>query len=140
ALPYETAPKRLLQETLGDRVTFRGQLGVIELGRLVASSMALVAPSLEDMFGNQLVEALLLQTHGIVAEGTALSENVRRFGNGTIVPREDPEALANAILKALIEPISGAKVQQTRDAAVAAFAPSTVANLHYQVYEQILRE
>lgn len=139
-LPYEIEQKRLLQETLGDRVTFHGQLGVIELGRLVASSMALVAPSLEDMFGNQLVEALLLQTHGIVAEGTALPESIRRFGNGTVVPREDPEALANAILKALTEPIFGAMAQQARDAVAAAFAPSAVANLHRQVYEQILRE
>jgi glycosyltransferase involved in cell wall biosynthesis len=140
ALPYEIEQKRLLQQVLGDRVTFHGQLGVMELGRLVASSMALVAPSLEDMFGNQLVEALLLQTHGIVAEGTALPENVRRFGNGTIVPREDPEGLANAILKVLTGPISEAKAQQTREAVAAALAPSTVANLHYQVYEQVLRE
>jgi hypothetical protein len=29
---------------------------------------------------NQLIEALLLGTHGIVAEGTAFAENVRRFG------------------------------------------------------------
>jgi glycosyltransferase involved in cell wall biosynthesis len=140
ALPYEIEQKQLLQQSLGDRVTFHGQLGTMELGRLVASSTALLAPSLEDMFGNQLVEALLLQTHGIVAEGTALPENVRRFGNGTIVPREDSEALANAILKVLTEPISGAKAQQTRAAVAAAFAPATIATLHDEVYEQILQE
>jgi len=140
ALSYEIEQKRLLQQTLGERVTFSRTTGGIDLGRLVASSMALVAPSLEDMFGNQLIEALLLRTHGIVAEGTALAENVRRFGNGTVVPRENPEALAGAILKVLTEPVLGACAQQTRDAVAAAFAPSTVARLHHEVYEQVLRD
>jgi glycosyltransferase involved in cell wall biosynthesis len=101
AFPYEVEQKQLLQDTLGDQVVFHGQLDVLELGRLVASSMALVAPSLEDMFGNQLIEALLLGTHGIVAEGTALAENVRRFGGGTIVPQDNPHAFAQGILATL---------------------------------------
>ena len=137
-LPYEIEQKRLFHKTLGDAVSFHGQLRGIDLAHLVASSMALVAPSLEDMFGNQVVEALLLRTHGIVAEGTALPENVRRFGNGTIVPSEDAEALAKAIIRAVTQPTTGPEPQQARDAIVAAFGPASVAKAHREVYEQVL--
>jgi len=137
-LPYEAEQKRLLKETHGDRVTFHGQLGLIELAQLVASSRALVAPSLEDMFGNQLVEALLVGTQCIVAEGTALAENVRRFGNGVIIPQDDPEGLAKAIVKALTEPTPVVKVQQARDAVAIDFGPAKVAKLHSKAYEQVL--
>jgi glycosyltransferase involved in cell wall biosynthesis len=141
ALPYEIEQKRFLQETLGDRVTFHGQLRVIELGRLVASSMALVAPSLEDMFGNQLIEALLLRTHGIVAEGTALAENVRRFGNGTTVPREDSQALADAIVKTLRrDPCSTVDAETARQRISDAFNTALVARRHREVYRDVLIE
>jgi glycosyltransferase involved in cell wall biosynthesis len=139
ALPYEAEQKRLLKETHGDRVRFHGQLGVIGLAKLVASSKALVAPSLEEMFGNQLVEALLVGTQCIVAAGTALAENVRRFGNGTIIPQDDPEGLAKAIVKALTEPTPDVKVQQARDAVATDFGPAEVAKLHSKVYKQVLR-
>jgi glycosyltransferase involved in cell wall biosynthesis len=138
ASPYEVEQRRLLGEILGDRVVFHGQLDLFDLGRLVASSIAIVAPSLEDMFGNQVVESLLVRTHAIVAEGTALAENVSRFGNGTVVPTRDPGALAKAIIKAVTEPISAAKAEQGRDAIAAAFGPANVAQLHYEVYQQVL--
>lgn len=141
AFAYEVEQKRLLRHALGDRVIFHGVMGVLELGHLVASSMALVAPSLEDMFGNQLVEALLLRTHGIVAEGTALAENVRRFGNGTVVPPEDPQALANAIVEILgsdshLVPDAEVARERVRDT----FGPSLVAGRHQQVYHDVLAE
>ncbi len=140
AFPYELEEKKLLHAALDDRVVFHGILGVTDLANLVASARALVAPSMEDMFGNQLVEALILKTHGIVAEGTALAENVRRFGNGTIVPQSNPKALADAITKVLTEPPSEVEAQRAREAAVAAFSPAKVAKLHLQIYEELLRE
>jgi len=36
-----------------------------------------------------------------VTQGTALAENVRLFGNGTVVPQEDAPGLAAAMLRAL---------------------------------------
>jgi glycosyltransferase involved in cell wall biosynthesis len=137
---YEIEQKRLLRQILGDKVIFHGQLGLLDLAHLVASSSALIAPSLEDMFGNQVIEALLLGTHAIVAEGTALAENVRRFGNGTVIPRENPEELARAISKVFVENRSPALVRQTRDHIKTAFGPAKVARLHEELYIQIRNE
>ncbi len=137
ALPYEVEQKQLLRNTLGNQVAFHGQLDALELGRLVASSMALVAPSLEEMFGNQLIEALLLGTHGIVAEGTALAENVRRFGGGTIVPQEDPQALAQAIVATLRNWSSG-NTTEVRKRIFEYMGPEIVAGQHFSLYQQLL--
>ncbi len=135
---YEVAQKQLLQDALGDQVAFHGQLDALELGRLVASSMALVAPSLEDMFGNQLIEALLLGTHGIVAEGTALAENVRRFGAGTVVPQEDPQALAQAIVATLRNRPFG-NATEVRKRIFEYMGPEIVARQHFSLYRQLLQ-
>jgi glycosyltransferase involved in cell wall biosynthesis len=137
ALPYETEQKQLLKDALGNQVRFHGQLDVIELGHLVASSVALIAPSLEEMFGNQLVEALLLGTHGIVAEGTALAEHVCRFGGGTIVPQENHQALAHAIL-ATLRNRAAANTAEVRKRIVEHMGPEVVARQHHSLYQQLL--
>jgi len=137
ALPYEVEQKQLLRNTLGNQVAFHGQLDALELGRLVASSMALVAPSLEEMFGNQLIEALLLGTHGIVAESTALAESVRRFGGGTVVPQEDPQALAQAIVATLRNRSSG-NATEVRKRIFEYMGPEIVAGQHFSLYQRLL--
>lgn len=136
---YEQEIKARIRLILGERVVFHGTVPSLEVVREVAKAAALVAPSREEMFGNQLIEALVVGTHSIVAEGTALAENVRRFGNGTIIPQDDPEGLAKAIVKALTEPTPNVKVQQARDAVATDFGPAKVAKLHSKVYEQVLR-
>jgi glycosyltransferase involved in cell wall biosynthesis len=137
-LPYEIEQKRLLLDVLGDRVTFHGRLEQMELARLVASSMALVAPSLEDMFGNQLIEAFVVGTYGIVTEGTAMAENVQRFGGGTVVPPENANRLAQAIITALTNPphVPMAAIRkQIREQ----MGPEVIARRHYDLYLELLK-
>jgi glycosyltransferase involved in cell wall biosynthesis len=107
------------------------------LARLVASSMALVAPSLEDMFGNQLIEALIVGTHGIVTEGTAMAENVQRFGGGTVVPPEDPQKLARAIVTAVTNP-PHFPAAAVRRQICEYMGPDIVARRHYSVYRDLI--
>jgi glycosyltransferase involved in cell wall biosynthesis len=134
--PYELKQKQSLRNALGDRVAFHGQLAPMELARLVASSAALVAPSLEDMFGNQLIEALLLGTHGIATAGTALAENVRRFGGGTIVSQRDPAGLAAAIV-ATLRTTGPAKTEEVRRRICDYMGPEVVALQHESLYESL---
>jgi glycosyltransferase involved in cell wall biosynthesis len=134
AYSYEVKQKRLFQDALGDRVVFHGTLDALQLGHLVASSMALVAPSLEDMFGNQLIEALLLGTHGIVAEGTALAENVRRFGEGTVVPQNNPQALARAIV-GVLQGRGSCDATEVRKRILEYMGPEVVAREHLSLYK-----
>ncbi|MFA7344951.1 MAG: glycosyltransferase [Terrimicrobiaceae bacterium] len=95
--PYEQSIISNLQSLLGDRVIFHGTVPALEVAGALSRIELLVAPSLEEMFGNQVIEALLVGCQPIVTGGTAMAENLRRLDCGTIVPQGDPFALAEAI-------------------------------------------
>jgi glycosyltransferase involved in cell wall biosynthesis len=135
---YENALKNRLRSVLGERVVFHGAVPSLELARRLATVAALVAPSREEMFGNQLIEALIVGTLGIVTEGTAMAENVRRFGGGIVVPQEDSKALAEAIVTAITNPPhipTPAVRQRVREY----MGPQTVARRHYDLYIEVLK-
>ena len=134
---YETRAKARLTALMGERVTFHGTVPATEVAQQLARATALVAPSREEMFGNQLIEALVVGTHGIVTDGTAMAENVRRFGNGTIVPQEDVPALAAAMLGALRQSEFPER-DEARRRVFAAMGPEVVACQHEALYREIL--
>jgi glycosyltransferase involved in cell wall biosynthesis len=136
---YEQRIKERLRATLGERVIFHGAIPSLEAARQVAKAAALVAPSREEMFGNQLIEALVVGTHAIVTEGTAMAENVRRFGEGTVVPQEDPQALAEAIIAALQIPAPRETVEM-RKRILEYMGPEVVGLQHESLYRELIRE
>ena len=134
---YEMRMKVRLGALMGGRVTFHGTVPALEVAHRLARATALVAPSREEMFGNQLIEALVVGTHGIVTDGTAMAENVRRFGNGTIVPQEDAPALAAAILDVL-KLREFPERTEARQRIFAAMGPEIVARQHEALYREVL--
>jgi glycosyltransferase involved in cell wall biosynthesis len=136
---YEKQIKERLRSILGERVVFYGAIPTLEVALRVAKAAALVAPSREEMFGNQLIEALVVGTRGIATEGTAMAENLRRFGGGTIVPQEDSQALANAIRSALRSPVPE-KTVEVRKRILEYMGPEVVALQHQDLYRQLLSE
>lgn len=140
---YEQSTIRDLQSIRGVQVVLHGLVDQFEMARIVARCKALVAPSREEMFGNQVVEALLVGTHAIVSDGTAMAENVRRFGNGTVVPQEDSRSLARAITNALVahlHPASGVENSPSaaRRLVQESLSPNRVAADHLDLYKMIL--
>lgn len=135
---YEATETRALRQILGDRVRFWGTLSAEKTASLIARAGVLVAPSLEEMFGNQVVEALLLGTPVVVTEETAMAENVRRFGNGRIIPKGDPVALADAVETTLQSPPSLEVVARAKQAIHDWMNPEHIARLHREVYERVL--
>ncbi len=141
ATDYEKRQISALRSLLGDRLILHGLVNQVEMANTVAQCCALVAPSREEMFGNQLIEALLVGTHAVVTDGTAMAENVRLFGNGTVVPQEDPAALAAAIAtilnpKSKIQNYSAESRRRIRDY----MGPEVVARAHAELYRRILDE
>ena len=133
---YEARMKAQLRALMGGRVVFHGTVPAMEVAHALAQATALVAPSREEMFGNQLIEALVVGTHGIVTDGTALAENVRRFGNGTVVPQEDAPALAAALLAALARDTFPER-ETARAQVFAAMGPAPVARQHEALYRAV---
>jgi glycosyltransferase involved in cell wall biosynthesis len=134
---YEVSEKTRLRELMGDRLVLHGILPSLEVAQRLAQAAALAAPSQEEMFGNQLIESLLVGTHGIVTDGTAMAENVRRFGNGTVVPQEDAPALAAAIVAA-IRVRDFPERDAARQRVIAAMGPEVVARQHEALYRTVL--
>jgi glycosyltransferase involved in cell wall biosynthesis len=126
-----------LRKVLGDQLVLHGKISALELFDLLDQCQALLAPSLEEMFGNQLIEGLMRGCHGIVGEGTALAENVRRFGNGTVVPSNHSVALAESIRACLTQPAAVAKQEGARVKIRSYMSPNIVASSHNSFYQKI---
>ena len=137
---YETMQKSALRDLLGERVIFHGTKSAAGVAEVLTRVRLLVAPSLEEMFGNQLIEALLAGADAVVTEGTAMAENVSRIGAGRAVPRRDPAALAEAIRNAAPLVRAATEREQVRGRIVDFMGPEVVAQAHARLYEQIIEE
>ncbi|MFM8887995.1 MAG: glycosyltransferase [Chthoniobacterales bacterium] len=135
---YETDCKKRLRELLGDRVAFRGTIPAFEVAEELSYTEALLAPSLEEMFGNQFIEAVAVGADAIVSEGTAMAENARRLGVGNIIPRNDAKALAAAICRLLGCGLTLIERQRRRQELVGFVGPKAVAQLHRHLYDGLL--
>jgi glycosyltransferase involved in cell wall biosynthesis len=134
---YENEEIKALYNILGERLILCGSLSALEVARQIAKATVLVAPSREEMFGNQVIESLLVGTPVIVTDNTGMAENVRRFGNGRIVPQENPSVLAEEILNAC-QPLACDVRKIARDKIIDFMHPQKVATEHRKVYEQII--
>jgi glycosyltransferase involved in cell wall biosynthesis len=133
---YEGQIKRDLRQLLGDHLFLHGVLPNVEAVKVVSQCRLLMAPSLEDMFGNQAVESLLVGTPVLTLEGTAIAENVRRLGNGVV---STTGHLAADLANILNQPYNSKPAFATRSAVMAWMSPAAVATSHKSIYETLLK-
>lgn len=136
---YEQGVLDDLHSVLGEKLKLFGYLPPAELISRLSECKALLAPSREEMFGNQVIESLLAGTHVIVADQTAMAENVRRFGNGTIIHQEDSSALAEAIAGVLGQS-EFHEQKEARQNILSYMGAESVAKAHADYYQRVLRE
>ncbi len=86
---------------LEDHVEFTGWLNNREIQTLAAKSSIGIFPSRIESFGLSVVEAMATGLPVIAARGGAVPENIEDGETGTLVPVNNPDALAEAINKAL---------------------------------------
>ena len=134
---YEKEVIERLKKILGDRLILHGTIPSLQVAEELSTMDILLAPSLEEMFGNQLIEALVVGCRAIVTEGTALAENLRRFGEGRIIPQKNPRALAEAVLQLLKNPASTGELSAVRDRVLSFLGPEKIASDHLRLYQQI---
>ncbi|MDA0892571.1 MAG: glycosyltransferase family 4 protein [Proteobacteria bacterium] len=136
---YETTCKKRLLNLLGERVTFHGTIPAPEVAEALSRKEVLLAPSLEEMFGNQLIESVAVGADAIVSEGTAMAENPRLLRAGLVVPRGEAPALAVAICEALTHRITLAERGARRKNVELAFGPKAVARMHRTLYAKLMK-
>ncbi len=138
ATGYAAEQFKELRALMGNQLILHGKIPSRALFSVLDPCEILVAPSLEEMFGNQLIEGLMRGCHGIVTDNTAMAENVRRFGNGSVVPQRAPSALAEMIIRRLIAPPNAKEQESAREKIRAWMSPEAVARQHLSLYTRIL--
>jgi glycosyltransferase involved in cell wall biosynthesis len=137
AAEYEAREIAGLRELLGERLVTHGTVGSMDLAEELSTIPVLLAPSLEEMFGNQFIEAELLGATGIVAQGTAMAENARRIRAGVVVGQRDAAGLARAIVEVLERPAMVGEMLEVRERIQEWMGPEVVARRHWELYERV---
>lgn len=135
---YERTQVAQLRSLLGERLILHGRIPSTALFEHLDTCRCLIAPSFEEMFGNQLIEALMCGCHGIVTDQTALAENVRRFGNGHIVDKGDAMGIVQAVQAVFQVPYDPLEAEKARANIRASMSPAAVAAKHAAFYEHII--
>ena len=93
----------LATRAAGDRVLFLGTRTGDELATLMASSDVFVSPSETETFGNTVVEAQASGLPVVVASRGAARENMLDQVTGLVVDTREPQELAAAISRLLVD-------------------------------------
>lgn len=87
--------KKVVELALGDRVVFHGFLQTEGVCRVLASTLALLLPSLEEQFGNVVIEAQAMGVPVILSNNCGACDLLVRSGvNGFVVEPDNPQGMA----------------------------------------------
>ena len=126
---------------LSDRVSFRGWLSAPAIKEEIDHSTVLALTSISEGLPNVVIEALARQRVPVVTDlpGTRDATGDGRYG--FLVPLNDTDALADALLRAHDETVSqGAMVRSGRDFVERNFRPEIHAAQLQEIYEDVLQE
>lgn len=108
----EALSTQLLQQArdlgCGERVSFVGTLGPAEMRELFTSAACAVLPSINENFGNVVVEALAHGCPVAVSPGVGARSVVSASGGGIVAQGFDAASLRNALASLLSDPAGAA--------------------------------
>jgi len=122
-----------------DRVRLTGRVESRALVGLYRRAALVVVPSRFEGFGLPAVEAMACGTPVVATRAGALSEVVERTGGGLLVPRDDPGALASAILRLIGDGgLRETLARRGRERVVDAYSWPQVARATAEAYRAVL--
>jgi len=101
---YSSALRTMIPSQLAHTVTLSGPMPYERMPEKYAASSIVVNPSLSESFGMSLVEALATGTPVVATRVGGMPEIVEATGGGLLVEKNDPAALADAIVQLLSHP------------------------------------
>jgi glycosyltransferase involved in cell wall biosynthesis len=134
-LQREALERMAVELGLGEAVSFLGHLPPADVARLMAESGVVVLPSRAESFGSVLIEALACGTP-VVATRSGGPEDIVDDAFGTLVEKDDPDALAAAIVDVL-ERSENYDPDVIRELALSRFSWDHVVGQTLQVYEEV---
>jgi glycosyltransferase involved in cell wall biosynthesis len=124
---------------LGDRVLVRGPVDEAEKTDLLAQSACLVLPSLNENFGNVVVEAMAHACPVVVTPDVGARELVELSGAGTVASDTSGPAIASALARVLEGPGGGTEAGvRGRDYVATHLTWAAVARQMAALYEEAI--
>lgn len=136
---YEAQLRSLIRPEDTGSVRFLGAQPHDSVLARCADATVLVNPSLSESFGMSLVEALLVETPVIATRAGGMPEVVEATGGGLVVEKNDPAALAEAII-ALLDDTEGQRTmgRRGRRRVTELYSWERVADLTRDLHQQAL--
>jgi glycosyltransferase involved in cell wall biosynthesis len=124
---------------LSDSVSFTGFLSQDDMPHFYGAIDVLAHPSHEEPFGLVLVEAMASEKPVVAIDGGGVPEIVTSGRDGYLVPRENPAAMADAVLRLLCDPRHAREIGRAgRRRVLEAFTPEIQAEAMLRVYQHVL--
>jgi colanic acid/amylovoran biosynthesis glycosyltransferase len=98
---HDVLQARINNYELDPVVTLLGKKSHVEVGEALKNADIYLQYSASEGFCNAVLEAQAVGILCLVSDGGALPENVIHKETGWVIPKKNPEALANAILKVI---------------------------------------
>ena len=130
---------RELAASLGiqDKVIFAGFRG--DIGEMLSVTTVLVHPATMEGFANCVLQAMAAEVPVVVSAVGGMPESVHDGVNGFLVPPQDPDALADAVLKLLADPDLRARMgRDGREIVEEKFCPERMVEGVLSVYQDVL--
>jgi glycogen(starch) synthase len=139
-LPFLTALEKRAQR-FGAPCRFIGEVPASELAGWRAQARVGAVSSRHDNFPMTGLEAMADGLPVVVTTSTGLAEVVGNTSAGTVVPPEDPRALAEALKRYLLDPeLALAAGAAAREVVGAHCAPQRIAAARESIYERVLAQ
>jgi colanic acid/amylovoran biosynthesis glycosyltransferase len=123
---------------LGDRVTFTGALPPEAVLDELRSADVFLHPSISEGFSLVVLEAQTLGIPVVTTDADGLQENLEADVTGIVVPRRDPEALAEALERLARDPALRAAMGKAGwERSRTHFAPGIVMDRYEQLYREV---
>jgi glycosyltransferase involved in cell wall biosynthesis len=120
-------------------VSFPGFLSQADMPRFYGAIDVLAHPSHEEPFGLVLVEAMASEKPVVAIDGGGVPEIITSGRDGYLVPKEEPEVMADALLRILCDSARAAEIGRAgRRRVLEAFTPEIQADAMLRVYGQVL--
>ncbi len=137
---YFSELQALIQELgLKQRFTFAGKIA--DLSSYLAQADVFVLPSRSEGFSNALIEAMAAGLPAIATDVGGNGEAIRTGETGLLVPSEDADSLAEAVLQVLRDPALAERFgTAAREAVMQSFSAEAMMRKVAQVFSSFPRE
>jgi glycosyltransferase involved in cell wall biosynthesis len=123
---------------LSSAVTFAGFLPQSDMPTFYAALDAVAHPAIEEPFGLAVAEGMACGRPLVAVGEGGVPEIVRDGVDGLLVPREQPDALAQALVRVLSEREFASRLARAgRARVVAAFSPRQQADAMLEIYQRV---